>query len=112
MVRLHVAAGAERVITMHSQYTTWTAGEDLEPFLARLATQSQAPNQQLIFSAHQMGTCRMGAAPKQSVANPEGAVWGVKGLWIGDSSAFPSASGVNPMITVMSLANWIAKGIA
>ncbi|HLO02331.1 MAG TPA: GMC family oxidoreductase [Symbiobacteriaceae bacterium] len=112
LVRLHAAAGAEQVMTMHSRYSTWTQGEDLEGFLGRLAGQSMAPNRLLIFSAHQMGTCRLGASPATSVADPQGAVWGVKGLWIGDSSAFPSASGVNPMLTVMSLANWIAKGIA
>lgn len=112
LVRLHVAAGAERVVTMHSRYTTWKQGEDLERFIGELATRSWAPNQQTVFSAHQMGTCRLGTSPATSAANPEGAVWGVKGLWIGDASAFPSASGVNPMITVMSLANWIAKGIA
>lgn len=112
LVRLHAAAGAERLMTLHSRYTTWTRGEDLERFIADLANRSWAPNQQVVFSAHQMGTCRLGTSPTTSTANPEGAVWGVKGLWIGDASAFPSASGVNPMITVMSLANWIARGIA
>lgn len=112
LVRLHAAAGAERLMTMHSRYTTWTRGQNLERFIADLSTRSWAPNQQVVFSAHQMGTCRLGTSPATSVANPEGAVWGVKGLWIGDASAFPSASGVNPMLTVMSLANWIARGIA
>jgi choline dehydrogenase-like flavoprotein len=112
LVRLHVAAGAERVLTMYSQYSGWAAGEDVDGFLGRLARQSMAPNQLLLFSAHQMGTCRLGSSPASSVANPEGQVWGVKGLWIGDASAFPSASGVNPMITVMALARWIADGIA
>lgn len=112
LVRLHATAGAERIITLHSRYTAWTAGESIEGFIQRLAELPYAPNKMLIFSAHQMGTCRLGASPTTSVANPEGAVWGVKGLWIGDASGFPSAAGVNPMITTMSLAKWVAQGIA
>lgn len=64
-------------------------------------------------SAHQMGTCRMadddGAA---SVVGPRGRVWGTRDLYVADASVFPSASGTNPMVTVMALAQWIAQGVA
>jgi choline dehydrogenase-like flavoprotein len=33
-------------------------------------------------------------------------------VWIGDASAFPTASGTNPMITVMALASRTADHIA
>lgn len=62
-------------------------------------------------SAHQMGTCRMGASEDASVVNAQGKVWGVEGLYVADSSVFPSASGVNPMVTVMALADWIARAV-
>ena len=32
--------------------------------------------------------------------------------YVADASVFPSASGVNPQITVMAIADWIANGIA
>jgi choline dehydrogenase-like flavoprotein len=51
-----------------------------------------------------MSTARMGADPRRSVADPDGWVRGVRGLAVADASAFPSASGVNPMLTVMALA--------
>jgi choline dehydrogenase-like flavoprotein len=35
----------------------------------------------------------------------------VRGVWIGDASAFPSPSGVNPMITIMALARRTAFAI-
>ncbi|KAL4806727.1 hypothetical protein BDV18DRAFT_119394 [Aspergillus unguis] len=63
-------------------------------------------------SAHQMGSCRMGASPKHSVVDPEGQVWGTKGLYVVDASIFPSASGVNPMITTMAIADYISRNIA
>ncbi|WPH03347.1 Hypothetical protein R9X50_00622500 [Acrodontium crateriforme] len=63
-------------------------------------------------SAHQMGTCRMGSDASNSVIGPNGQVWGTKGLYVADASAFPSASGVNPMITTMAISRGIARGIA
>lgn len=62
-------------------------------------------------SAHQMGTCRMGLKPSESVVDPKGRVWDTSGLYICDTSVFPSASGVNPMITCMGIARGIARGI-
>jgi choline dehydrogenase-like flavoprotein len=65
-----------------------------------------------VFSAHQMGTCRMGSDPATSVANPYGELHDTPGVWIGDASAFPTASGTNPMITIMALARRTAEAIA
>jgi choline dehydrogenase-like flavoprotein len=63
-------------------------------------------------SAHQMGTCRMGVSERTSVVDSEGKVWGVEGLYVSDASVFPSASGVNPMVTNMGISDWISRGIA
>lgn len=62
-------------------------------------------------SAHQMGTARMGSTPRTSVVDPTGQVWGSPKLYVADASAFPAASGVNPMITTMALSRGIARGI-
>ncbi|CAN9352135.1 unnamed protein product [Alternaria alternata] len=62
-------------------------------------------------SAHQMGTCRMSAKEKDGVVDPRGAVWGTEGLYVADASVFPSASGVNPMVTNMAISDWISRGI-
>ena len=63
-------------------------------------------------SAHQMGTCRMGVSEKESVVDPEGRVWGTEGLFVADASVFPSASGVNPMVTNMAISDYISRGVA
>jgi choline dehydrogenase-like flavoprotein len=59
-----------------------------------------------------MGSCRMGNDPVSSVANPLGELHDTPGVWIGDASAFPTASGVNPMATIMALAHRTAAAIA
>lgn len=63
-------------------------------------------------SAHQMGTCKMGASPDKGVVDPNGRAWEAQNLYVADASVFPSASGVNPMITNMGIADWIARGIS
>ena len=77
-----------------------------------LARRPIAPNCVLLFSAHQMGTCRIGTSRRESVADPEGQVWGVQGLHVTDAGAFPTASGVNPMLSIMALARRTAQRMA
>jgi choline dehydrogenase-like flavoprotein len=54
----------------------------------------------------------MGNDPKTSVADPWGELHDTPGVWIGDASAFPTASGTNPMITIMALARRTATAMA
>lgn len=86
-------------------FNTWLA------HLERLVT-SGMPSHTAFASAHQMGTARMGSSPKTSVVDPQGRVWTTKGLYVVDTSVFPAASGVNPMITTMATARGIARGLA
>ncbi|KAK8063012.1 GMC oxidoreductase [Apiospora hydei] len=63
--------------------------------------------------AHQMGSCRMSRKEEDGVVDPWGKVWGVaEGLYVADASVLPSATGVNPMVTTMAVADWIARGVA
>ena len=62
-------------------------------------------------SAHQMGTCRMSSSPAHGVVSPRGAVWGKEGLYVSDASLFPSASGVNPMVTTMAFGEWVGRRV-
>ncbi|MGI9180172.1 MAG: GMC family oxidoreductase N-terminal domain-containing protein [Longimicrobiaceae bacterium] len=116
-VRVHLAAGAEEVLTLHSReyrLTRASAGSSaqVDAFCDSLLRCAVDRNRAALFSAHQMGTCRMGRDARSAVCDPEGEVFGVRGLFIADASAFPSSSGVNPMITVMALAHHTAQRIA
>ena len=113
LCRLHEAAGAEQVVTLARKLTTWRRAEgDFEGFLRRVEALPLAPREYPVFSAHQMGTARMGRDPATSVANPWGELHDTPGVWIGDCSAFPTASGTNPMITGMALARRTAEAVA
>jgi choline dehydrogenase-like flavoprotein len=112
LIRLHEAAGAERIVTTGRTAPTWERGDDLEAFIDAVSAHSLAPREFGIFTAHQMGSCRMGPDRETSVANPLGELHDTPGVWIGDASAFPTASGVNPMVTIMALARRTAEAIA
>lgn len=114
-VRAHVAAGAEEVMTLHSRphvlqvkSTTETAVDD---FCDRVSSGAVDRNWSTLFSAHQMGTCRMGADPRTAVCDEQGAVRGTEGLFVADASLFPASSGVNPMVTVMAIAKVVGEGL-
>ena len=64
-----------------------------------------------IFSAHQMGTCKMSASPNKGVVQETGEAWACKGLYVADASIFPTSSGANPMITTYACAHTIAQHI-
>ncbi|OBT91780.1 hypothetical protein VE01_09366 [Pseudogymnoascus verrucosus] len=63
-------------------------------------------------SAHQMGTNRMSIRESDGVVDPKGKVWGTEGLYVSDASVFPSASGVNPMVTIMAISDWISRNMS
>lgn len=124
LAKLQYVAGASEIFTTiprcppFKRMESETGEEDLEginnqkfqEWLKEIRRNGFPSPETMFLSAHQMGTCRMGASPKTSVVDPEGKVWGTEGLYVADASVFPSASGVNPMVTVMGaccLANFL-----
>lgn len=83
-----------------------------QAWLAHIRKVGNAPPGGIFAGAHQMGSNRMSATPAQGVVDPKGRVWGVDSLYVADASVFPSASGVNPMLTVLAISDWISMGIA
>ncbi|MFL5709552.1 MAG: GMC oxidoreductase, partial [Chloroflexota bacterium] len=93
-------------------------GRRFAAFEASLAAFDFSPNRGGVFSAHQMGSARMGADPRTHPVDLAGRVRvsdrhdrPVPGLYVGDGSLFPTGIGVNPMITVMALARRVARAI-
>ena len=118
--RIAFAGGAMAISTTHSPPLQLESDDGrpgaigrarLEKFLVDIERRGVITNRLPLYSAHQMGSCRLGADRSTSVANPYGQVHGVKGLYIADASGFPTASGVNPMLSVMALAYRMAQQI-
>ena len=116
--RIHFAAGATAINSLHNKRTRLDRPENgvvteqqFREFNRQLERHGMGVNRVMMFTAHQMGTCRMGADPKNSVTNENGGVHGVKGLFVCDGSLFPSASGVNPMLSIMGLSHKVTQYI-
>lgn len=65
-----------------------------------------------LYASHPMSSCRMGRDPASSVIGPDGQAHGLRGLYLADSSIFPTSLGVNPSLTTMAMAQVIGEGIA
>jgi choline dehydrogenase-like flavoprotein len=112
LARAHRAAGARQILPLVTPPHAWRDGEPFDPWLDGLARRSISANRILLFSAHQMSSCRIGTEPRSSVADPDGQVHGTPGVWVADASAMPTASGVNPMLSLMALARRTATRMA
>jgi choline dehydrogenase-like flavoprotein len=63
--------------------------------------------------SHAVGTCRMGSlADDDAVVDPNGAVHGIRGLWIADASVFPDLPRAATQIPVMAVASRLGRIIA
>ncbi len=111
LIKLFVEAGAQEFHLM-GDAPSWRVGDDLDEYMEKVRRVPLGFGGIAIFSAHQMGTCRMGSDPSTSVANPKGELHDTPGVWIGDTSAFPTASGTNPMWSVLALSHRTAEFIA
>src|SRR5207244_81366 len=68
MVQAHLANGAERVTTMHTEPIEFSQGQ---ADLSEIDRRPLGPNHLAVFTAHQMGGCRLGSDPARSVVSPE-----------------------------------------
>ena len=71
-----------------------------------------SPGRVQLTGFHLLGSCRIGASPQTSACGSEGAAWEVPNLVVCDGSAFPSASGVNPNMSIQALGHLNAKRLA
>jgi choline dehydrogenase-like flavoprotein len=120
---LEIVVPGEPPIAWAPKGTDLIAGatRDWGAFRTRLERLDFAPGRTLLFSAHQMGTARMGDVASLHPVDPDGRVrWApagvggnrtIGGLYVADASLFPTAIGVNPMLTVMLLATRVARTV-
>ncbi len=86
-MKIAEAAGAKRMWSHHSRQFTF-------------------------YTTHHLGTARMGGSPATSATDPDGAIWDVRNLVVADGSCFPTATGVNPTISIEAIAYMNATRLA
>jgi choline dehydrogenase-like flavoprotein len=108
------SAGATRIYSPHAKLCSYEPGKSgsIETFTSDMDAAGWGNAQLALFSFHIMGTARMGNSPGLSATNPEGEAWEVKNLFVMDGSSFPSASGVNPMISIEAIAHRNASALS
>lgn len=114
-LRILAAAGAEEIGTHHNKGRSINVKKvsyrEYVKFVKEESSRSLKDLLTPICSAHQMGSCRMGIGAKDSVVNQRGETWEMEGLFIADTSVFPTALGVNPMVTVQAIAYCTAQSV-
>ena len=108
LARIQLAAGAERVLSLHDPPVELRSEADL----AALDAAPWEPMRVSLFSAHPMGGCAMGKDPARSVVDSRLRHHALENLWVVDGSVLPTSLGVNPQLTIFALARWAADGIA
>lgn len=104
---VHFAAGATEVYPNIPRVGVLKPG-DLPQFEATGVKGSELR----LEAFHPMGTARIATDPRQGVCAADGSVYGTSDLYVADASLFPTSVGVNPMMTIIAFAKWIARGIA
>jgi choline dehydrogenase-like flavoprotein len=114
MARILEAAGARRIVLGHAQLVDYEPGDrgTLEDYMGAADAAGYGPARLSLFSFHQMGSARMGGSADDSACDPEGQLWGVQNAVVCDASTFPTASGVNPMVTIEAIAHMNASSLA
>ncbi|MFL6158002.1 MAG: GMC family oxidoreductase, partial [Marmoricola sp.] len=106
-------AGATQVYTTHHKTVGYTPGkQSIESFMTEVRKAGATPATLALAALHIMGTARMGGSAEISAGDPDGETGEVKNLVVADGSCFPTASGVNPMISIEAIAYMNAKRLA
>jgi long-chain-alcohol oxidase len=109
------AAGARKIFSLHSQMFSYEPNGNSSA-RARWADEIRSAGfgggKATLASYHQMGSCSIGTQPSTSAVDPNHETHEVRNLFVVDGSNFPTASGVNPMLSIYGFATRAAKKIS
>jgi choline dehydrogenase-like flavoprotein len=103
---IYFAAGAKKV------YTGIHGFEEMTPKdLPRLRSAKLAAADLELMANHPQGSARWSDHRTTGVADPDGQVWDVPGLYVADASSMPASPLSNPQISIMIFATHCARKI-
>jgi choline dehydrogenase-like flavoprotein len=103
--RLYLAAGAREVMVPSIPPIVVRSAADLDRIDALAFRPATVP----LLSAHQQGTVRLGTSPDRGGADPDGQVYGTRGVYVMDASIFPSTASSHTMAPVLTMARYLAS---
>jgi choline dehydrogenase-like flavoprotein len=108
------ATGARRIFSSHSKWVSYDPGRSgsRRQFMIDADAAGYGSGQVVLNSFHIMGSARMGGSPAMSACDPTGQTWEVRDVYVLDGSSFPTASGVNPQVSIQAIAHMSARGLA
>ena len=104
--RIHLAAGARRVMASTFRYLPVSAPEALDGWEAQIRDNTDIT----LHTSHPQGGNAV-TRDADGVVDPEFRVRGAPGVYVCDASVFPAAITVNPQLTVMALADYASARI-
>ena len=117
-IRRAVAALGEVMFVAGAvEVAPWVAGFERSvtdvATMRRFATDGPTdPRAYSVAISHVFGTCRLGSDPQTSVVRPDFRHHAIDRLYVADASVFPTNLGVNPQISIMSMAACCAAAIS
>lgn len=109
LVDMFYAAGSRAIMPMVRNSSYFRSANRAKTQITR----STQPKDYSLYASHPMGSCRIGDDPRRAVARPtDGRCHDTRGLYIVDSSLFPTSLGANPQVTIMAQALALGRRIA
>lgn len=108
LAKMWFELGANKIIIPHRGMSIIEKKEDIPKMVDMIVND---PSNLLLGSAHPQSGNKIGKNPEDSVVDSDCKVHGFKNLFVCDASVFPTAVGVNPQISVMTVASIIAARI-
>lgn len=111
---LHEAGGAQRIYSSHARWVSYDPGRngDRARFMSAGDACGYGPGRIQLAGFHLQGSARMSGSPATGACDPTGQTWDVRDLYVCDGSAFPTAVGVNPHVSIQAVAHMNARGLA
>lgn len=103
--RMYLAAGAKQVVVPTAKPLVIRGEGDL----AKVDELGFAPATAPFISAHQQGTVRFAPNASDGGADPAGQVYGTRGVYVLDSSGFPTSSSSHTMTPILTISRYLAR---
>ena len=108
MAEIQFAAGAERVMPLHTEGTLTSSWQAAKQQIEGLSLKRYRMR---LGSAHVMGGCGMSEDPKRGVVNSLGQHHQLENLSVHDGSVFPTSVGANPQLSIYAISAKLTAGL-